>query len=172
MAETNFSGPVNSEAGFLSGPFTVATAPTDPTTGQLAYFSDHDGSATWGQWDGSAWVAVGGGGSSAVLAVPGETTTLTFTSLGQVITVVNGNANSEDSISINVAPIENIDAYVVNGGYFNYAGSFVNLSGDMPLSNCVINSCLLQICFSQILVVEGDNVAVFTISGTGYGVPV
>jgi hypothetical protein len=61
MANTTFKGPVRSENGFQ-------------------------------EWDGSAWVPVaGGGGGGEVMIVPaagGETYTLNFTEVGQMITVV------------------------------------------------------------------------------------
>lgn len=117
MAETNFSGPVNSEAGLLSGPFTEATAPTDPTTGQLAYFSDLGGSATWAQWDGSAWTAVGGGGSTAILAAPYSTTTIDVTAIGQIITVVNDRSAGSGPYELNATNGLGEGLVIIDGMY-------------------------------------------------------
>jgi len=53
MAQTSFSGPVN------LGSFTVATKPTSPSTGSVAYFSNGAaGSPVLAFYNGTNWLRV------------------------------------------------------------------------------------------------------------------
>jgi hypothetical protein len=92
------------------------------------------------EWDGSAWVPVGGGGGggSALIAVPNGTLNLVFTEIGQIITVVNDRSVSSEGSGYIIDASCPLAAGqpIIDGRYISGVGpTFPTLAygGDFPI---------------------------------------
>jgi len=120
------------------------------------------------EWDGSAWVPIGGGGGSAVLAESdGQIVTLPFTTPGQIISVTN-KAGSVGTYTLAIAPIPGVTIYAVDGGLFSYSGTFNGIGTSFPLPVSLdATSTFFQVCYKGNYTLGTDVVASFIIFGMG-----